>query len=176
MRFRLVAAPVVAGSKSGEGANWYLASPRKGISRSFEMAKRSPSIDRVTRLTAFGKATSGGSNSGNPATQCARTVKVQEEPNKSPPLADFSTTSNRLHVPKLGKSPASSPKVSTESLNCSRFLEALTGDYFDRRMGAPGGSFGCVEFASVALDKPTCTPVHWSAGCHVIASSHTQFA
>jgi hypothetical protein len=57
-------------------------------------------------------------------------------PNKSPPFMDFSTTANSLHVPKLGKSPAGSPKVSTESLNYSRFLESLIGDYFDRRMGA----------------------------------------
>ena len=57
-------------------------------------------------------------------------------PNKSPPFADFSTTENSLHVPQFGKSPASSPKVSTESLNYSRFLELPIGDCFDRRMGA----------------------------------------
>jgi hypothetical protein len=56
-----------------------------------------------------------------------------KRPNKSPPFVDFSTTANSLHVPKLGKSPASSPKVSTESLNYSRFLESPIGDYFDRR-------------------------------------------
>ena len=60
----------------------------------------------------------------------------QRRPQKSPPFVDFSTTANSLHVPKLGKSPANSPKVSTESLNYSRFLESLIGDYFDRRMGA----------------------------------------
>jgi hypothetical protein len=62
--------------------------------------------------------------------------EIPRRPNKSPPFADFSTTANSLHVPKLGKTSASSPKVSADSLNYSRFLESLTRDYFDRRMGA----------------------------------------
>jgi hypothetical protein len=52
-------------------------------------------------------------------------------PNKSPPFADFSTTANSLHVPKLAERTASSPEVSTDSLNYSRFLESPIGDYFD---------------------------------------------
>jgi hypothetical protein len=38
------------------------------------------------------------------------------------------TRANGLHVPKFGKGPVTSPKVSTDSLNYSRFPESLTGD------------------------------------------------
>ena len=74
--------------------------------------------------------------SSQPSHPVRQNRKSPRRPNKSPPFVDFSTTANSLHVPKLGKSPASSPKVSKESLNYSRFLESLIGDYFDRRMGA----------------------------------------
>jgi hypothetical protein len=40
---------------------------------------------------------------------------------------------NSLHVPKFSKRPVTSREVSTGSLNNSRFLESLVGDYFECR-------------------------------------------
>ena len=69
----------------------------------------------------------GSTMTGTSATQCARSVKARDHRKKARHLVEFSTTANSLHVPKLGKYPASSPKVSTELLNYSRFLELPVG-------------------------------------------------
>jgi hypothetical protein len=56
---------------------------------------------------------------------------------KSPPIGRYLTSANSLRVPKCGKGPATSPDVSTDSLNYSRFLESPIGDYFDHRTSTP---------------------------------------
>ena len=68
----------------------------------------------------------------------------------------FLTAASSLHVPKFHKRPATSPEVSTGSLNYSRFLESPAGDHFDHRMCAPVGvldSRGLVKLKlSLAID------------------------
>ena len=55
---------------------------------------------------------------------------------KSPPIGRYLATANGLRVTKFGIRSANSPKVSTDSLNYSRFLESPIGDYFDHRPSA----------------------------------------
>jgi hypothetical protein len=73
---------------------------------------------------------------------------------------DYLASANSLQVTKLDKRPASSPKVSTDSLNYSRFLESLTEDYFDRRMDAQVAVLDARKDANRALLQDAATERH----------------
>ena len=107
--------------------------------------------------------------SSQPSHPVGQKRESQRRPQKGPPFADYSTTTKSLQVPKLDKAPATSPEVSTNSLNYSRFPESPTGDYSDHE---------CVPQMAVLVElaqnfRPTLTlPPAFiqrrleSGGCH----------
>jgi len=52
---------------------------------------------------------------------------------KSPQIGRHLAGASGLHVPKFAKRSVTLSEVSTDSLNYSRSLESLVGDYFDHR-------------------------------------------
>ena len=82
---------------------------------------------------------SPGSNPGAPASQSGDNVKYMRCREKARQFGDYFGFCKRSPNSQIRIRGRSLPKVSTDSLNYSRFLESLTRDYFDSRMDAPRG-------------------------------------